>query len=249
MPGACDVWLWATGAAWGGLQEDHECFDVLDVAERRRLDRFRYLADRREFLHSHSVVRAILSRYAAIDPRQWAFENGQFGKPEVRSPQLARGIKFNLSHTREISGCVVTRGRECGVDLERVRVLDDLDGVAKKVFSLEERALLSSKVGRERVLLFFRIWTLKEAYIKAVGIGMSENLTEFSIFPLSGGDGKLVGFSEGDSLREWSIYWTDLFGGFCAAVAVRGTVRPDAVTMRLIDGATMIRSGCGRGAE
>jgi len=75
----------------------------------------------------------------------------------------------------------VTWGREVGVDVERVRPLDDLETLAERVFSRRERETLQRLTGPQRLNGFFNAWTRKEAFIKALGEGLSHPLDRFDV--------------------------------------------------------------------
>jgi 4'-phosphopantetheinyl transferase len=83
--------------------------------------------------------------------------------------------------------CVLSLEHECGIDVEGIRAMKHLEGVAETVFSPEELAYLE-KAGvadATRLPVFFTLWTLKEAYIKATGLGMSAPLQKISIDPVT----------------------------------------------------------------
>ena len=125
--------------------------------------------------HAHSLLRECLKKHNISYSRDTKITYGKHGKPSLADYP---DIFYNISHSDGISACMIGES-ECGIDCEKVRSYRPK--VAKRVFSEKEKALLESATGRERDLIFFRLWTLKEAYIKALGTGLSYpmNTVEF----------------------------------------------------------------------
>ena len=150
---------------------------MLTDEERARADRFRFLRDRRTGLVTRALVRITLSRYCDVAPARWRFRTNEHGRPEIASP--ASSLRFNVSHTEGLVVCLVSQGRELGVDaesLERDRRWLDL---ADRYFApAEARALREAPAARRR-LRFLEYWTLKESYVKARGRGLTLPLSGF----------------------------------------------------------------------
>ncbi len=158
-------------AAYQGLLAPHE---------RRRHDAFAFERHRHEYLVTRALVRAVLSRYAAVAPADWTFVDGEYGKPQVAGPASAPPLRFNLSNTDGLVACVVTGDREVGVDVEAMDGRAATEDVAERFFSPAESAALRALPADARPGRFFEFWTLKEAYIKARGAGLSLPLDRFS---------------------------------------------------------------------
>jgi 4'-phosphopantetheinyl transferase len=145
---------------------------LLSSDEIERCHRFRFPDDRHRFLVSHALVRLALSRYAAIPPGEWRFLRSAHGRPEIGNPGIP-ALRFNLTHTRGLSACVVSLEQDCGIDAERLVERHNPLGVAKKMFSPVEYEELQQLKGEAALVYFFTHWTLREAYVKARGIGIS----------------------------------------------------------------------------
>ncbi len=154
--------------------------DLMTADEREKVSRFRFEKDRHTSVVTRALVRTSLSRYADVSPEDWRFVANQYGRPEIDEPREARALRFNLSHTDGLVVCLVSRGRDVGVDVEdRTRGGNLLD-VADRFFSpLEVKALRALPL-EEQMDRFFLYWTLKESYIKARGMGLSISLSAFS---------------------------------------------------------------------
>jgi 4'-phosphopantetheinyl transferase len=156
---------------------------VLSEEEVSRWHRFAFPAHRHAFLVSHAFLRFVLSRHADVPPASWRFVANPYGRPEIAGPDVANGLRFNLSHTDGLIAVAVARERAVGVDVENVD-REIPQKVADSMFTADELGALNrlpDELKRER---FFVLWTLKEAYSKARGIGLSLPFREFS-FDLS----------------------------------------------------------------
>jgi 4'-phosphopantetheinyl transferase len=138
--------------------------------------RFYFERDRNAHLLAHAWLRQTLSRYGSVAPEDWCFSSGAWGKPQVAN-RSERSLCFNLSHTKGCIACVVSRGREVGIDVERFDAVEDPLPLAERCFSAEETAMLGRLQGEQRQRRFCELWTLKEAYLKARGLGLSSLTT------------------------------------------------------------------------
>jgi 4'-phosphopantetheinyl transferase len=157
---------------------DHGAKDILSAAERARHERLRDPRARRLYLGGRLLVRYVLAAHTGSPPRWLEFQAGPYGRPElVPNPDE---LRFNLSHTTGLIGCVITRGRGCGLDLERSPVPQDLARLLSQFLSEEESRHLTA-LGDERSATALQYWVVKEAYLKALGAGLSRPLETFTI--------------------------------------------------------------------
>jgi 4'-phosphopantetheinyl transferase len=147
--------------------------EILSAEERERCARFVRAADRARFAQAHVFLRETLSRFADVAASEWEFSRGEFGKPAISSPPAGAGIEFNLSHTRDWAACVVTRGVQCGIDIERIRPVPQMLDIARSRFAPQEFHALEALPEDARPQRFFELWTEKEAWVKARGKGLS----------------------------------------------------------------------------
>lgn len=149
----------------------------LDTNERSRAERFRFPADAQRFVAAHVALRQILAERVGLPAESLIFETNAYGKPFlIQAPDLS----FNLSHSGDVGLCALAERGELGVDVERVRALDDLD-MAERFFSEQEYQTLRELPVPMRASAFFACWTRKEAYIKAKGLGLSWPLDAFAV--------------------------------------------------------------------
>jgi 4'-phosphopantetheinyl transferase len=131
------------------------------------------------------------------------------GRKLVRSvlsgyPESEGGLRFSVSRSGSLGLLAVTRGREVGVDVERIEPRRALGPIADQLFAADEAAELRLLPRERRIARFFALWTRKEAYAKALGVGLA--------IPL-------------DRLRptsDWSVHDLVLGSDYAGAVCVRG---------------------------
>lgn len=163
------------------LAERYEA--LLSQEERQRSQRFHFEHDRQHYLAAHALLRLSLAHFLGDPPQHIRLTQGRNGKPELAQQHGAQPLRFNLSHTRGMVACVLTHARDCGIDVEGIRPMLQMGGVAGTVFSKDEQEYLAGCADAARTSAFFTLWTLKEAYIKATGLGMSAPLRQISIDP------------------------------------------------------------------
>lgn len=156
----------------------NDAISILSTEEVARAERFRFDADRNRFITGRALVRHALSRVASVDPAEWRFETNNFGRPQIAGPAGFHQLRFSASRTNGLAMCAVTRDREIGADLERLR--EHPADVVERYFSPNEAQFFSHVAYEERPFLFFANWTLKEAYCKAKGLGLSIPLAKIS---------------------------------------------------------------------
>jgi hypothetical protein len=72
------------------------------------------------------------------------------------------GLRFNVSHSAERALIAVSRSVEIGVDIERIRPLDDLETSASQFFCTEEAEKLKSLAVPDPLDSFYKCWTRKK---------------------------------------------------------------------------------------
>ncbi len=213
-PGEVHLWRIALDAAPGGAADEGE--RLLGPDERARAARFRRPEDRRRFVAAHVALREILGGCLGLAPGRVRLVAGPGGKPRLPAGPL----RFSLAHSGALALCAVARGREVGVDVERVRGDIDVAALARRFFSPPEVAELEALPAAERTGGFYRLWTLKEAYLKARGDGLALPLDTFSI-SLAGPRPVLL--DAGRPAGSWSLATLEAGPGYAAALAVEGT--------------------------
>jgi len=178
---------------------------LLTPDEHERWVRYRFDKDKHQHLVTRALLRHTLSLYAPqLAPADWRFVLNSHGKPAVTNP-MELPLQFNLSHTSNSVALAVTLGREIGVDVEKIKTVEQVRGLASRCFTEEENDYLFDGDNESLLWRFFKLWTLKEAYIKACGRGLSISLQALSFSPKA--DPLHLSFHEGhaDDPDRWSF--------------------------------------------
>ena len=193
---------------------------LLGAQELARMERLHFARDRRRDLVARALVRTVLSRYAALAPREWAFCADANGRPRIANPPPGPGIEFNLSHSGGLVVLGVGTGRALCVDVESISRNTDTDRL-DRYFAPREREALLALPEAERRRRFFELWTLKESYLKARGEGLRLALDAFA-FDFTGERGLRLSFERrlADSPCRWRFWQftprTDYLVAVCA---------------------------------
>ena len=182
---------------------------VLSPDEVLRAGRFAFGADRDRFIAAHGALRMVLGLYLSADPQSLEFRIGPTGKPAL--VQTFTDLRFNLSHSGDLALIAITRGREVGVDVERVHDDIEIDPIVEHYFEPGEAWALRTALPQERVGRFFDLWTRKEACVKAEGgsLGTMARTDRFGVrnlCPARGYAGAVA--SEGDDWQLACWHWS-----------------------------------------
>ena len=196
---------------------------LLSPDEAERAGRYHFARDRDRFVAARGLLRSILGAYVGFAPERIAFRYGARGKPWLVSQITTADLRFNVSHSDGLALYAICRGRDVGVDVERVKPVADAERIAERFFSAREGAALRRLPPRERERAFFACWTRKESYIKATGDGLTCPLDAFDVSFLPGRAARLERV-EGDPLEaaRWSLAELCPAVGYEAALAVAG---------------------------
>jgi 4'-phosphopantetheinyl transferase len=202
---------------------------ALSSDELHRAARFRFQRDRQRFVVSRGLLRVILGRYLDTAPGELCFRYGEHGKPFLDPAFDREGLCFNLSRSGGLALYAVARGREVGIDLERVCHVAEVEQIAERFFSAREKAALRTFPADLKHEMFFAYWTRREAFAKALGSGLSLPLDQenanafFDVSPIPGEPTMLSG--TGERSREssrWAIRPLLPAPGYVAALVAEG---------------------------
>ena len=196
---------------------------ILSADEQVRASRFHFPRDRQYFTAGRALLRTIMAGYLGCAPGDLSFVYSEKDKPSLGTP-YDNGIAFNISHSGGVALLAFTRGRELGVDVEKIRQDFEVEAIARRFFSVHERDQLSAVATGLGFEAFFRCWTRKEAYIKAIGTGLSLPLHQFDVSIKAGDqDALLATRPDGSEAGRWSLREVPAGPGYVAALCVRGT--------------------------
>jgi 4'-phosphopantetheinyl transferase len=211
---------------------------LLCERERQRAGRFAFERDRDRFVVAHGAVRSILSLYTRVSGRELEFVAGSAGKPALP----AGAPRFNLSHSGDQALLAVSWECEVGVDLEAVRALEDIDGLAATCFSATERRVLAQLPEALRLEAFYDGWTRKEAFLKLLGDGLSRPLDSFDVTLTPGEPARLLRVA-GERAGRWVLQSLEVGGGHRGALASEAPAPVVRLKTWEIDGLRTRREG------
>ena len=172
------------------------CFrQWLSRDELAKAKRFRSDLHQARYIVGRAALRHVLADRLGCSPAAIRVSYGRNGKPTLEG---GRGhVEFNLAHSGGDAVIALAGDAAIGVDIELLRPIDDVESLARLVFSDVERREL--ELAADPVSAFLNGWTRKEAYVKALGLGLTAPLTEITV-SLSG---RAALFSTG--LRDQSV--------------------------------------------
>ncbi|EGV28651.1 4'-phosphopantetheinyl transferase [Thiorhodococcus drewsii AZ1] len=167
------IHLWRIRADETGM-DLNTCLRLLGERQRARAERMRHQPYRERYIRAQAGLRLILGRYLDTDPGSIRFGHGPAGKPFVDSS--GHPIAFNLTTTGDLALVAVGAGNgpdsEIGVDCEWIHPRNDIQAIARRMFSPEVAESLAQLPEAERLERFYRNWTALEADAKCDGRGL-----------------------------------------------------------------------------
>jgi 4'-phosphopantetheinyl transferase len=194
---------------------------TLSMDEQARAQQLCFARDQRRFVVGRGLLRTILGRYLHVDPHALRFCYGANGKPALAAMPDGEEWQFNVSHSHGLVLVAVTRCRQIGVDLERVRAVANMMEIAQRICSPRERAMLVACSPNEKRAAFFRCWTGKEAYVKATGAGLAQPLHQIEVAAWAGARRLCIAGPVAGTVR-WSLQNINPAPGYVAALVVEG---------------------------
>jgi 4'-phosphopantetheinyl transferase len=163
-----DVHIWVVGGHQTSTQVD-QVKNVLSIRELKRAELLRG-ADRDLFIISRGRLKEIIAKYERCSANAVQLIESAFGKPNLINS--LESLRFSVSHSGSVVLVAITRKREVGVDVEKVRTVIEAGRVATKLFSASDVSRLSKLPGTLALREYFRCWTRMEALAKGRGQGL-----------------------------------------------------------------------------
>ena len=203
---------------------------ILSEGEAERGDRCRFENDRRRFIVAHGALRLILAGYLDVPPDELRLQRGRHGKPRLAG---SSDLRFSLSHSGELALVAVTRHKEVGIDVDRLRPDLPVEPFAERFFPASDARFVAAAAGpTERAERFLRLWTRKEAVVKAAGARLAQGL---GLKVLTDADADVVRDPSGQIPGAWSVRDLPVPDGCLAALAVAGPVAPRISSSHYVD--------------
>lgn len=154
---------------------------LLSPKERERAARFRIDEDRQRFLVGRGLLRVLLASHMDDRPDGLVLDRDRFGRPVLLPADASAPPSFNVSHSGPWVFIGLADQVGVGVDVEAVRPVEGLEGLASRVLQAEELGELGRLPPSDRGAAFFRCWTQKEACAKLAGTGLGADLRRFRV--------------------------------------------------------------------
>jgi 4'-phosphopantetheinyl transferase len=165
-------------------------------------------------ISDQGFLRTVLAHHLNTAPTDLPIRRTPFGKPFLDDVSGTGGdVRFNMTHSGDLTAVAVTLGREVGIDVEHIRADIAFTDIAHEFFTAEEQSQLASLCPADAIQAFFRIWVRKEAVLKAIGLGIASQCPKRFHVGISGN--VLAG-------RDGERLWVEalrLGSGYAAAVA------------------------------
>jgi 4'-phosphopantetheinyl transferase len=219
LPGNGAVHLWVI-ALQATEDARNRLAKTLAPSEVARAKSFHFRRERERYIVGRGILRCILGRYLRVTAASVAFDYGMNGKPALAAPFIESGLHFNLAHCEDLALLALAR-RGVGVDVERIRTLEDAAEMTALCCSPNEQRQFESLKDGERDASFLRLWTRKEAWLKATGEGMCHSLRDVEVSFGPDETAKIIKLPAAakPEAREWALQ--DLtVAGFVAAIAL-----------------------------
>lgn len=197
---------------------------TLCASEREQAQRFHFDRHRQWFIIRRGLLRILLGRYLDVEPSRLVFAYDPRGKPSVSEPHHPDQLYFNVSDSSGLALYAVSRCAPVGVDVERIKSVSDMDGIAARFFSAREKKAVSASSEPQKAEAFFNCWTRKEAYLKATGEGISESLPRVEVTLVPEDAPQLLSIAgDTQAAAKWTIFSFVPASGFVGALAIRAT--------------------------
>jgi 4'-phosphopantetheinyl transferase len=157
----------------------------LTASEQQRARRYRSAQAQAQFVFCRSALRRWLGACLGLSPPHVPLTTNANGKPYLHTAvrdgygQQATLLHFNVAHTSG-KGLIAFARYPVGIDVERIRPVENVEGLMQRYFSPSEYAQWQKSSADGRVDVFFRLWTGKEAVLKAVGRSLAA-IGEFAL--------------------------------------------------------------------
>lgn len=197
---------------------------LLDSEEGVRAGRYRHESSKRSFVQVRSALRILLGHYLGQSPESIRFELGEKGKPRLAGTEPNQGLVFNVSHSGDFGLIALALDTELGVDVERIRAMTYMDGMAERCFADCELAWWKALPEGQQQAAFYEFWSCKEAFVKATGEGITLGL-DACVVDLSGPPRLVAVPVNCGKAHDWRLAKVEVGAGHSAVVCHRGDPR------------------------
>jgi 4'-phosphopantetheinyl transferase len=205
------------------LPEKERFVAWLSPQEAERARSFRFERDRNRYIVEHGILRSLLAGYVGVEPKAVVFQIGSHGKPHLSGIAGRRLPHFSLSSSDGRAAFAFSLTGAIGVDIEKIRDIEEMESIAHRHFTPNERGLVLGGTAEGRVRRFYRVWTRKEAVLKAHGIGLLREMDRVDVGGAEGTGPWKVMLDDESGGAGYTVFDIDDVDGFAVAVAAAGT--------------------------
>jgi 4'-phosphopantetheinyl transferase len=191
---------------------------MLSAYEQARCKEYMNEAEKIRYTCNHRFVRRVLATYLNMPASAITFSQAPMGKPFVKGSSLY----FNYSYRTTFGLLAVSKHQEIGVDIERMKPLQDTPTFASFSFSEKEKEIIFGTSEERFQETLFTFWTFKEAIIKALGVGLNADLTQIDLSDFFYSNTNPLSY---DDNAVYTIQQINALKGYKAAFAIKGAVR------------------------
>lgn len=156
---------------------------ILSEKETERMARFLFYEDKICYLAVHALLKKQLSENLGEKEQDIDINYFNNEKPFINGIDL----DFNISHSGHLFSFIIANNNklQVGVDIERIKTMDDMKSISLNYFSDIECAYIFEPVSdeTEQLYRFYEVWTCKEAFLKMIGIGLYTDLSKITVTP------------------------------------------------------------------
>jgi 4'-phosphopantetheinyl transferase len=193
---------------------------LLSPGEQARAQAFPTEQQWTRYICRRGLLRHLLGAYTGRDPQSLTFDYGPYGRPTLAE---APSLSFNVSHSGDLLVMAFVLRRAVGVDVERIRPVEDVDALARRILTAAEQRHFFSLSADARLSAFFAYWTLKEAIAKALGSGLSLPAAQIEVGRAADGSSQLAHIAgDPSAASRWHLRHPDIGPDYMAALALKG---------------------------
>lgn len=193
---------------------------LLSSHEYKRANNYAFEKDKQRFVISRGILKTLIAKYLLICPKQVRLSINKYGKPYIKKiNNLNKMLHFNVSHSENIILYIFSEKNKVGIDIEKPKIMNNLDNIAKMVFTDKEyhTFMLIPKLYKSK--FFYQCWSRKEAFIKALGTGLAYPLNKVNVIVIQKKYMHLI------SVGKFKIMDLHIDPNYTCAFAVKGEIK------------------------
>ena len=144
--------------------------ELLSSDERERLNHYRFVDDKRNYLERTALLRVLLGIAVDHEASNISFSRNRYGKPYINTKEI---IEFNTSHSKGLTLIGIHPELSIGVDIEKINSNIKWQSIAERWFPGEITSELKSMAKDQQIEEFFSLWCKFEAVLKCQGTGLT----------------------------------------------------------------------------